>query len=85
MKSQLKQAKKNTKANLNSVSLSSGSGDNKVEKRINVEAIENGFLICKTTEGRVKGDWKYETKKWFSATNPLEINTEDKSLADLFD
>lgn len=84
MASELKKAK-NTKAELNSVSMSSGTGDSKLDKRINVEAIENGFLIVKTTEGKIKGEWKYETKKWFSATNPLEINTDDKTLADLFD
>lgn len=82
--SNLKDTKK--KATVNSISLTKGSGENKQEKRINVEPIQNGFLITKTVDGRdKKGNWIYETKKWYSATNPLEINTEDKSLADLID
>ena len=84
MTSKLKETKKAAK--LNSVSFSSGDGNDRQDKRINVEAIENGFLITKTVEGRdKKGNWQYSTKKWFSAENPLEITSEDKSLVDLFD
>jgi len=57
----------------------------------NVEEIENGYLITKTTDTKYKtskdgySDWNYETKKWYSKIDPLEIKTTDKSLADAFD
>lgn len=90
MSDKLKKAKqaysKKSTAKLNSVSFASGSENNRVETRVNVEQIENGFLIIKSREGKdKKGNWFYETKKWFSPENPLEIATEDKTLADLFD
>lgn len=62
---------------------------------IAVEEIENGFLICKNYDikyqlpnkdgGSSYPDYLYYTKKYYSEENPLEIRTDDKSLADLFD
>lgn len=59
---------------------------------LSVEEIENGFLICKSTEKKYqydgRTDYSYHTKKWFSKDNPLEIDMaamEEKSLADNFD
>lgn len=72
--------------NLKSVSFSKDTKNGKQEKRVRVEEINNGFLIIKNTEGKnTKGEYEYKEEKWFSETNPLEINTENKSLADLFD
>lgn len=61
---------------------------------IDVEEIENGFLITKRTEVeyQVKDksytDWKSIYKKYYSKTNPLTINLEDigdkESIADKF-
>lgn len=58
---------------------------------VNVEEIENGYLITKNIDltYRVKGsdhtDYFYDTKRWYSEENPLEIKVEDKALADVFD
>lgn len=58
---------------------------------VTVEEIENGFLVCKNTEVKYehekRTDWSYINKKFFSKTNPLEIDMaslEDKTLADNF-
>lgn len=55
--------------------------------RINVEEIENGFLIIKISSTKYKdgdrNDWLHSTKKYFSKTNPLKI--EEKTLAEKFD
>lgn len=81
----LKNTKKG-KSKLQSVSFSKGDGKNKLETRVRVEEIKNGFLVIKNTEGRnAKGDWEYNEEKWYSDSNPLAIKTDDKSLADLFD
>lgn len=63
--------------------------------RIEVEEIENGFLISKcydikyeypTGEDKeIRTDYLYYTKKWFSKTDPLEIKIDEKSLADSFE
>lgn len=56
-----------------------------------VEQIENGYLITKRTETKWKAkgadysDWTYDTKKWYSKTDPLTINVKDKALADAFE
>lgn len=63
---------------------------------INVEEIENGFLICKSydikwtkesDDGDVNTGYEYYSKKWFSKTNPINIEDEDDemSLADKFE
>lgn len=55
-----------------------------------VEEIENGYLITKTTETKWKADPKaysdytYETKKWYSKEDPLTITSSDKGLAEAF-
>ena len=45
---------------------------------LSVEEIENGFLISKNTEIKYqfdgRTDYSYNTKKWFSVDNPLEID-----------
>lgn len=57
------------------------------EIRIEVEEIENGYIIEKRQDikfsvgGNV--DWKYLVEKHYSKDNPLKIETEEKSLADL--
>lgn len=63
----------------------------KTSSDVKVEEIENGFLITKETrtEFRPKGkeysDYQYDTKKYYSKEDPLEINVTDKSLADAFE
>lgn len=58
---------------------------------VRVEEIENGYIISKEirTEYKVKGkeysDYIYNTKKYYSEEDPLEINITDKSLADAFE
>lgn len=102
--SALKEAKMKGNTNIKSVQLRSDSkGVEKIpagaeivknDVRVDIEEIENGFLIVKNfdVEYILKGkdgggnkQYAYYSKKWFSETNPLSINTEDKSLADLFD
>lgn len=63
--------------------------------RMEVEEIENGFLISKCydikyeytsgTDQDIKTDYMYYTKKWFSKTDPLTIKLDDKALADSFE
>lgn len=49
---------------------------NGVTKEINVEEIENGFLVCTNTYGNMGGEYKDEYKKYYSKTNPLsELDT----------
>lgn len=65
------------------------------ESSIRVEEIENGFLICKSTDVRytlgegkdVHTEYAYLTKKWYSKDDPFElkINAKDKSLSDVFE
>lgn len=58
---------------------------------VEVEEIENGFLIIKRCEYKYQmpkssySDYKSHTEKWYSEDNPLKINTKDKDLADLFE
>ena len=60
------------------------------EITINVEEIENGFLVCKSYEIKYefekRTDYTYYNKKYFSKENPLSINLKgmDKTLADNF-
>lgn len=100
MASKLMDSKQGTK--INSVRFSSDGGDLQekipkgaevlsTEHNVDVEEIENGFLICKRTTtkyiapGKEYNDYASTTKKWYSETNPLTIDTEDKELADMFD
>ena len=56
---------------------STGAGDNKVEKSISVEKIENGYLVIESKEWKDKKEgYKYETKKYFSEKNPLSANAQ---------
>ena len=60
----------------------------KKETRLEVEEIENGFLVVKSADIKYLDEngntqWCYPCKKYFSKTNPLKI--EEKSLADKFD
>lgn len=66
----------------------------KKDVTVNVEEIENGFIICKNYDVKymMKGkdgdgntNYAYYTEKYYSEDNPLTINTDDKNLADLFD
>lgn len=59
---------------------------------IEVEEIENGFLIIKRVELKYKrsdkdySDYEYINKKYFSETNPFEeVVTQNKELANIFD
>ena len=55
---------------------------NKVEKRVSVEEIENGFLITQYKEWEDNKGWHSEQKKFYSKEDPF-IKTE-KELADYF-
>ena len=68
------------KEEIKSVSLTEGKDKKKIEKTIRVEEITNGFII---TEDKnfydKKGEYKYETVKVFSKTNPLAESTDNLS------
>jgi len=63
------------------------------EVRLNVEEIENGFLLRKsydikwTNAESDDSNYEYFTRTWFSKDNPIEITMPDesKSLADKLD
>jgi len=62
-------------AEIKEVRSSEGTGDKKIEKRIAVEEIENGFIVLETKEYKdPKKGWQYEEKKVYSKTNPLDEN-----------
>ena len=56
---------------------------------VTVEEIENGYLVSKSTEVKYeyekKTDYSYNTKKYYSKENPLDINLNNLSLADKID
>ena len=56
---------------------------------VTVEEIENGYLVCKSTEVKYeyekRTDYSYNTKKYYSKENPLDINLDNLSLADKID
>lgn len=54
---------------------------NKVTEEINVQEVENGFLVCISKCGEGKEGWTHEEKKYISKENPLE-EEEDKSFSD---
>lgn len=64
----------------------------KRDTRVEVEEIENGFLIVKNEDIKytMKPDnpsdynYAYITKKYYSKTDPVVLKTKDKSLADVF-
>lgn len=51
-------------------------------KRISVNEIENGYLVCLNEYGEKDGEYKDITKKYFSETNPLDGMTPDLSYSD---
>lgn len=65
------------------------------ESRITIEQIENGYLICKSTDVRytlgsgkeTHTEYAYITKKMYSETDPFELklNTKNKALSDIFE
>jgi len=61
------------------------------ESTITVREIENGFVVSKNFDisyklkGSDHNEYMYYTKEWFSPTNPVEIKSKDKQLADLFE
>lgn len=64
----------------------------KKSTRISVEEIENGFILEKSIEVEYEVDggnnWKEISKKYFSKTNPLDIDINpigEKSLAEKFE
>lgn len=56
---------------------------------VTVEEIENGYLVSKSTEVKYeyekRTDYSYNTKKYYSKENPLDINLDNLSLADKID
>lgn len=56
---------------------------------VTVEEIENGYLVSKSTEVKYeyekKTDYSYNTKKYYSKENPLDIKLDNLSLADKID
>ena len=67
---------------VNSISSKEG----RMETTVRVRQIKNGFIITKETSGEdTKGHYQYNSEEFYSETNPLEIKTEDKSLAELFE
>jgi hypothetical protein len=60
------------------------------ETSIKVEEIQNGYLLCKSTEIKYQlpkkdyHDYMYLEEKWFSKENPINIKIkEEKALSDI--
>jgi len=43
-----------------------------ITKRVEVEEVENGFVVCVSKYGDVNGKYVDGCKKWISSTNPLD-------------
>lgn len=68
------------------VRLSVNKKDN--NKTIEVEEVSNGFIVSVSKDYKAEdGEWKYETKKYISKTNPLtknkEMESEDTDVTEL--
>lgn len=74
-----------------SVGLPEGAEVIKKDISINVEEIENGFIIRKSFDIQYSlngdTDYLYYNKKWYSKDNPLSLNEDDEemSLAEKFE
>ena len=71
-------------------SLPEGATITKKDCSINVEEIENGYILRKSYDIKwvnEEGESQYEyfTRSWFSKTNPITVNMPTKSLADKLD
>lgn len=58
--------------------------------RVEVEEIENGYLITKSSdiEYKVKDgatSWMYITKRWYSKDEPMFFKDKNKTLADFLE
>lgn len=54
-----------------------GQGKNRIEKRISVEEIENGFIVSESKEWQdEKKGYQYECKKYYSEKNPLSASNQ---------
>lgn len=67
------------------------SGANIINRTISTstEPIENGYLITKSYSGEYRDKegthWFSYDDKFFSKTDPLQVRTDGKELADLFE
>lgn len=62
---------------INELKSYTGEGKNKIEKRISVEQIENGFIISESKEWQdEKKGYQYECKKYYSEKNPLSASNQ---------
>lgn len=56
---------------------------------INVEEIENGFIVRKSYDIKYqigeRIDYAYHNKKWYSKKNPLKVEMKEIPLEDKFD
>ena len=66
--------------NVTQVRTSEGKGDKKISRTTEVEQIENGFIITERKEYKNKDGWQYESKKYYSEKNPLEIKKDAPSI-----
>ena len=63
---------------VNKISTTSGTGDSKIKKTIEVREIANGFIVKESKEwDDPKKGWQYETTEVYSDVNPLEAKTPD--------
>lgn len=54
-----------------------GQGKNRIDKKISVEEIENGFIVSESKEWQdEKKGYQYECKKYYSEKNPLSANNQ---------
>ncbi len=54
-----------------------GQGKNRIDKRISVEEIENGFIVSESKEWQdEKKGYQYECKKYYSEKNPLSASNQ---------
>lgn len=51
--------------------------ENGITKEVRVEKVENGYIVQVSKSGDTKDGWKHSSKKWISATNPLEKKSSD--------
>lgn len=82
METKIKATKEMTKIKTWSKSISDENGS----KTVRVEQVENGYIISIDTDGKDKdGNWKYESKRYISGTNPFSEGTELPDMSGTLD
>lgn len=66
-----------------SIATKESSNNDEIDVRVDIEKIENGYLVTKTWETKSEeGRYEYHNKKWYMKENPIEssLSKDSKDL-----